>query len=644
MNGRTHRFTLCLALALASNCNKPTPTPARVDARAEAATPAVDNSPLTPPDRTIFVLRGTGLRKVLTLVAAGAPPGVVLGQVAPGFSPGIGEHGVDIDPDAPFAALAMPPTEGDMGRLQLFIAWPLRSGMQVAQDAQAGTGFREVSPGLYEPTAAAPTGDAGVAAYRNPCWVARKQPAGWMLICGQRDQIRTAANFLVRAGSRAPENDAVVDLTFRPEAARPLLTAQMAALEAQDPRTAGADAGVNTPEIRAEYDAAHRTATTYREIVEDMRTLHAALTIDDTRYHLRGEADFAAATGATTRALLASTIGRHGAAELLARLPAVASSYVGMSLDGAALGPLLGAEPSDDPRVLQLAGPEFARFQRTLQQVSGIRHAGERAIGFMSDNNGTRIEVIRMPDAAATLQTLRAAATAVPRTRRPSGFNAADQFAIVAVPATLPAGSLRLRLTPDPARLPADAPAELRQMYARTTLLVPDGDKLILIEAQDPVAHWNAMQTGEHLTAQLSDEQTGAMHLGPLGLLMLMGVPATEDIRTAANGDPMDGTLTARRVGDAGGHFELRIDAPIASVNQTRDVLAQIQAQQQRQMQEAQQQQMQMQQQMQQAQRQMLQQQAGARRGPANPGALMPTPMSPDQLPEPNFQLRPPLQ
>ncbi|MFO0646690.1 MAG: hypothetical protein U0326_10665 [Polyangiales bacterium] len=151
--------------------------------------------------------------------------------------------------------------------------------------------------------------------------MARKQPVGWMLVCGPRDMLRSTANFLVRAGSRAPEGDPVLDVTLRPEAARPVLATQIAGLEAQDPRRAGLDAGAMTAMILGQYDQIHRTAMTYKEVADDLRTLHASLTIDESNYHLRAEAEFANATGANTRALLASTVGRHAAVELLGRLP-----------------------------------------------------------------------------------------------------------------------------------------------------------------------------------------------------------------------------------------------------------------------------------------------------------------------------------
>ncbi len=641
MQRRRSTLVLSLALALAAGCKKNNPTPSRPDAARVAPSQApavVDEGPLTPPGDALFVLRGSGLRKVLNIIAPGAPTRLALGQVAPSYSPGIGEHGVDVDPDAPFAALAMPHVEGERGRLQLLVAWPLRSGMQIAQDAQAGHGYREVLQGIYESTAAPEAGDAGAAAAANPCWVARKQPVGWMLVCGPRGLLRTAANFLVRAGSRAPEGDPVLDVTLRPEAARPVLTAQIAALESQDPRRTGVDAGAATAALRAQYDEVHRTAMTYKEIADDLRSLHAALTLDDSNYHVRAEAEFANATGANTRALLASTVGRRAAVELLGRLPATASSYLAMSLDGGALGPLVGGNEEDDPRVAQAAGPEFMRFQRLLRELTSVRSAGERAIGLMTEDNGSRVEVMRVPDAAAKLQAVRTAAAAVPRTPRPSGLNPSEQFAVLPSPAGLPPGALRLRLNPDPARLPPNAPAEMRRMYSRTTLLVPEGDKLYLIEAQDPVARWNAMQSGQRLAVNLPEERAGVAHLSPMALLMLLGVPATEEIQRQASGEPMDGTLTARRVGDAGARFELRVDAPIVSLNQARDIVAQLQAQQAQAMQQAQEAQQRAMQAAQAARR------AGARRGGAAPGMMLPTPSSPVQLPEPDFQLRPPTQ
>jgi TolA-binding protein len=126
--------------------------------------------------------------------------------------------------------------------------------------------------------------------------------------------------------------------------------------------------------------------------------------------------------------------------------------------------------------------------------------------------------------------------------------------------------------------------------------------------------------------------------MNPMSLLMLLGVPASEEVQRMANGDPIHGTLSARRLGDSGAHFEAVVDAPIVSVNQVRDVIAQLQAQQAQQME-------QMQQAQQQRMQQMQQMQAAARRAQQQRGVGMmmpPVPSSPDQLPEPNFQLRPP--
>lgn len=644
MQPRRSALSLSLALLAGAGCNKNNPPSAPpAAARDASAAPsdggavAVDTSPLTPPADALFVVRGASLKNVITIVAPGAPTRAVLSQVAPQYSPGIGEHGLDVDPEKPFAIAAIPVATGERARLGLHIAWPLRAGAQIAQDAAAGHNYREVAPGLYESTAAPEPGDAGVAAAENPCWVARKQPVGWALVCGPRATLRTAANFLVRAASRAPEGDPVLDITLRPEAARPMLAAQMRGLEAQDPRHSGVDAGAMQSALIAQYDQVHRTAVTYKEIADDLRTFHATLTLDENSYHVRAEADFANATAASTRALLASTVGRRTAAELLARLPTTASSYLTMSVDGAAMAPLLGsADDEEDPRMAAAVGPEFMRFQHLLRDLTAVRNAGERAIGFMTDDGGTRIEVMRMADPVAALNAVRAAAASVPRTPRASGLNPSEQFAVLPSPAGLPAGSLRLRLNPDPARLPPNAPPEARRMYQRTTLLVPEGDKLYLIESADPVARWTALGTGTRIAVTVPENHAGVAHLSPMALLMLLGVPATQEIQAQAAGEPIDGALTARRVGDAGAHFELRVDAPIVSLNRAREVVATLQAQQAQSMQQAQEAQ----------QRAMQQAQAAARRAQqgarANPGMVLPTPSSPDELPAPNFQLNGP--
>jgi hypothetical protein len=617
------RYALVLLALL--GCEKNNPTPPRADVPAtravDAAPSAADLAIPELPSTALLALRGSNLRKVLNLIAPGVPTRLALGQAAPGITPGLGEHGVDIDPDAPFSAILAPSAaDTPNGQINVAVAWPLRPGMEVVQNAQAGRGFRDVGDGLYEPTGSAQDvlmdRDGGVAA--APCWVARRSARDWSMLCGPRDQVRPLSRWLVRAAASAPPNGALLDAVVRPEPARRVLALQLAALEAQDPRRN--DAGTNRPLV-AQYEAVHRSAENTRQLFDDLSQAHASLVLDETSYHLRSEIEFAHAGGASTRALVGSSVGQHAALDLLRRLPSSATAYFATGFDVSALAPLL-SEDAPDPRMAAAFGPEMVRFQEALRDLTGFRRHGQRAMGFIPGDGVSRVEIVRLPGAAAQIAALRATATAVPRTPRPSGANPADQFAILPSPAGLPAGSLRLRLGPDPARLPPQVPADVRAQYQRSVLLVPDGDTLVLVDALDPVARYRAMAAGEHLTPTVPDDRAAVVHLTPAAILSLLGAPPSADANAT---DAVHGTLQATRVGDTGARFEVALDAPVVAVNNVRDQIAALQAQQ-----------AQMMRQMQQAQ----QQAAAAQRRAAQPGGRMPP--SAAQLPEPDFQLQPP--
>jgi molybdenum cofactor synthesis domain-containing protein len=108
----------------------------------------------------------------------------------------------------------------------------------------------------------------------------------------------------------------------------------------------------------------------------------------------------------------------------------------------------------------------------------------------------------------------------------------------------------------------------------------------------------------------------------PAAILSLLGAPPSAEANAT---DAVHGTLHATRVGDTGARFEVALDAPVVAVNNVRDQIAALQAQQ-----------AQMMRQMQQAQ----QQAASAQRRAMQPGGPMPP--SAAQLPEPDFQLQPP--
>lgn len=636
---RARLLAPALALLLAGACKKnpPTPqTPARADAGAAlaargdaAAAAATELGPVPEaPASALLTVRGSALKKVLTLMAPGAPTRMVLGQMLPGLTPGIGDQALDVDPDAPFAAVVVPASsDGPDGRLSVVAAWPLRPGMEIAQRAQAGRGFREASPGLYEPTETGGAADGGAAT--SPCWVARRPTIGWVMLCGPREHVRPNAQWLVRAATTAPSAQTVVDVSVRAAPARRIFANQLAALDAMDPRRTGADAGAGRRPPVAEFEAARRGLLNTKQLIDDLTSFNASLSLDESNYHLRADAEFAHATGSSSRALVNSAVGRRAAADLLARVPAAATAWFAAGFDTQSLAPLL-SPPEVDQRAAQALGPEFVRFQQGVTELGAFRRAGVRAMGFLPDDGGTRIEIMRVGDAAAAVAQVRNQALAVPRTPRASGANPGDYFALMPTPATLPAGSLRLRLGPDPARLPPNVPAAMRRNLSRSVLLVPQGDVLTLIEAMDPVARWQGLAAAPKLSATIGERDTAVVHLTPTSLLSFLGVPA--DSGAPTSDDPIHGTLSSRRVGDDGAHFDLVVDASIPAINAVRDLYMMIQ-QQQAQM-------------MEQARRAAAQQ-----GGPGGPGGMIrrrgpmgPVPTSPDQLPEADFQLRPPPQ
>ena len=149
-----NRYALVLLALL--GCEKNNPPPATRDVppprAADVAPTSADLAIPELPTAALLAIRGSNLRKVLNLIAPGVPTRLALGQAAPGISPGLGEHGVDIDPDAPFSAILAPSSaDTPNGQVNITIAWPLRPGMEVVQNAQAGRGYRDVGDGLLVP-------------------------------------------------------------------------------------------------------------------------------------------------------------------------------------------------------------------------------------------------------------------------------------------------------------------------------------------------------------------------------------------------------------------------------------------------------------------------------------------------------------
>lgn len=626
----SHRLTFALAAALSlAACDKhnttppatPSATPSQPAPEAvDASTPAVVTVPDAPSD-AMLTLRGAALKKVLDIVRNAVGPGAsnreLLGGLGRMLTPGLGEQGFDVDPDAAFSAL-MAPRDADSpsGQVTFAVAWPLRPGTDIARRAQALQGFRETSPGVYAPTTV--EGDAGA---DNPCWVARRAPAGWLMLCGPREVLERGARWLVGAASVRPEPQTVLDATLRPAGIRRMLALQLATLETQDPRRH--DAGSNRPLV-AQFDAVRASGLRYKELFDDLESLQATLSLDQDAYHLHAEGHFAHASGQGSRTLLAGFVGQQAPQDLLRQLPASTTAYYAMGVDTAALGAWAEADPPD-PRMAALIGPELTRFQTALRDLVSPRRSARRVMGFVPDDaGGTKWEMVQVDDATAAVNNIRALATAVPRAPRP-GVNPAEIFSVLPTPAGLPPNTLRMRLGPDPARLPPNVPAAVRQQLQRTLLLVPEGHTLHIVDAVDPQSRWRAIHEGGRLTASVPEGETVSIRLTPAAFFAIVGAPANAN----ASAEAIVGHLTATRVGDNGGHLTAQIDGPIVAINQVRDVVIQILAQQQ-----------QMEEQQRQAQQAAMQQaQQAQRRGPARPGAdsLMPRLTDPDNLPDPTL-------
>src|SRR5205085_745623 len=125
------------------------------------------------PANLLLTLRGATIRRAMPLMFPEAPGAEVIEQLSRQLTPGIADHGDEIDADSPFA-VAGTITGANRSTLTLFVAWPLRPGMQIAIDARAERGYRRVSEGVYQPSSRDAGSDAD-----HQCWVAQRQPAGW---------------------------------------------------------------------------------------------------------------------------------------------------------------------------------------------------------------------------------------------------------------------------------------------------------------------------------------------------------------------------------------------------------------------------------------------------------------------------------
>ena len=301
-----HRRFGFVALVFVLRCSHPNDTPAmHPDASVTAATTHAAELTTTPPENLLLSIRGASLRRAVPLLFPQAGAAEVLEQVSRQVTPGIGQHGDEIDVDSP-VAVAGTITGQDESTLTFFVAWPLRPGMQIAQDARAQRGYRRVDDGVYAPSSP----DAGSTA-DNQCWVAQRHPVGWMLVCGPREGIEQVAGLLHQQADTPPDNAAVIDVDVRTAVLRRLLTRQLAELDRQAPPHADSGEGAFR---RAIFDQARRSAALMTAIANDLDALHGTITQDENAMHLSAELTVARASSDPTRALLAACAGRSSSA------------------------------------------------------------------------------------------------------------------------------------------------------------------------------------------------------------------------------------------------------------------------------------------------------------------------------------------
>jgi hypothetical protein len=165
-------------------------------------------------------------------------------------------------------------------------------------------------------------------------------------------------------------------------------------------------------------------------------------------------------------------------------------------------------------------------------------------------------------------------------------------------------------------------PPEVRAQLNRSLLVVADGDRVIAIAGDDPVARYRAMSDGARFHVDVPANAVLSGRITSATFLPMFFGAAVPGLRQPTSNEPIDFSLTVVPHGE-GAHAELHADAPIIAVSEIRGAMAEVQEAQQQQMREM----MEAQQRMQQQQQQMN------ARPRINPGAL-PEP--------PRFQLQPP--
>ena len=586
------------------------------DATAGGGLPTAAQRPLpaAAPETLLVQIRGASLRRAVPMLVPGGGAAEVIEQLAPRLTPGIGDHNDEVDVDSPFAAAGLVSGD-DQGTLVFAIAWPLRPGMAVAQDARALRGWRLVSDGVYAPTAV----DAGGASL---CWLAQRAPVGWMLLCGPTDLLPSVAGFLRDQAQRAPDGDGMLDISVTAPALRRLLQRQLADLERQAPQAG------TSPEAafqHATWEDVHATARMVTSLAGDLDQIHLALTQDANTTHLRAEASFARRSGDATRALFAAANGRVAPRAFIEMLPASVTAWSFSGFDRTHVLEAFG-QPHPDPSMIAQVGQELALVLGRLDEAKNVFPPGERVDGFaLEGSDVTMYRVIRRADAVQFVNDLRVAINSVPARAVPGGGSLRDLATVLPTPGLTGTNILRVgrNVHIPPGMQVAE---EVRADVERSMLLVAEGDRLVVITSRDPIARYRAMSQGPRLAASSAATAVMSGRVTPPAFVpMAFGAPIP-GLPPTSTAEGIDFAVTVEPRGE-GARVEVRADAPIAVATEVRMRFAMVQQVQAAMIQQL-------------AQQQRAMQQGGA----AGAARSRPRPaIDPGMLPEPpDLRLQPP--
>jgi hypothetical protein len=611
-----HRSLLLLpALALVGCPSKPQTPPSQTvdhsDAGAIRSTSARALSTAAP-DNLLATIRGTMLRRAIPMIFPGPAPEEVVTQGIPQITRGVGANVNRIDLDSPFAVVAVVGDTDETASPSFLGVWPLKPGASVAIEAREGRGWTPAGEGVYKPTSP----DAG-ANDENQCWVARRQPVGWSLLCGPRDTLAHTAGYLQHIGTSAPDNQAILDLDVRAGILGRMARRQLAEIDRQAPPQGG-----RSPEEqfrRQAFEQVRRQAALVTAIATDVDSVRGALTQDETAMHLSLTATMRRASSDQTRFLLEAAADRQAPAALLTALPASAQAWMISGFDADKITSALGA-PTPDVMTLAQAGPEFARVKMLLDQITNVMPPAQRVDAYTPEEGHTMVRIVQRADAERFVDDFRVAVQSVPA--RPIGPGQTLRDMAVSMPTPGLTGHV-LRLGQN-LRIPpgTQLTQEQRDQLNRSILLVGQGDRLTIVQGRDPLARYRAWSAAnaEHLSATVPANAVMAGRISMASFAPFFygqavgGIPAGET-------QGLDFSIAVARRGE-GATVTLRADGPIAVATGLRNLYAAIEQQRMMMAQQQMEAMQRAQQQQQQQLRQLRQMQQNAQRQQLDPNNL----------------------